>query len=97
MHGLFGYEMQWLVEHGWSELDALIAATRHGGEILHDPTTGVLRPGSRADFVALRRDPLVDITAAFDLAAVFRAGQPVVSDGIVLAPTPLHSTDTVAA
>ena len=97
MHGLFGYEMQWLVEHGWSEQDALIAATRHGGEILGDPTTGILRPGSRADFVALRRDPLLDITAVFDVAAVFRDGQRVVSDGVVLTPTPLRSTDTVAA
>jgi imidazolonepropionase-like amidohydrolase len=97
MHGLFGYEMQWLVEHGWSELDALIAGTRHGGEILDDPTAGVLRPGSRADFVALRRDPLLDITAVFDMAAVFLNWQRVASDGVVLAPTPPHSTDTVTA
>jgi imidazolonepropionase-like amidohydrolase len=75
MHGLFGYEMQWLVEHGWSAREALLAATRNGGLLIEDPTAGVLAPGSRADFVALRRDPLTDITAVFDVAAVYRDGR----------------------
>jgi imidazolonepropionase-like amidohydrolase len=86
MHGLFGYEMQWLVEHGWRERDALVAATRHGGELIGDPTVGVLRPGSRADFVVLRGDPLADIRAVFDVAAVFRAGKQVVDGEQVLDP-----------
>jgi imidazolonepropionase-like amidohydrolase len=75
MHGLFGYEMQWLVEHGWSAREALLAATRNGGLLIEDPTAGVLAPRSRADFVALRRDPLTDITAVFDVAAVYRDGR----------------------
>jgi imidazolonepropionase-like amidohydrolase len=78
MHGLIGYEMQWLVEHGWSPLEALVAATRSGGELIGDPTVGVLREGSRADFVALRGNPLADITAVYDVAAVFRDGRTVV-------------------
>jgi imidazolonepropionase-like amidohydrolase len=78
MHGLFGYELQWLVEQGWSPRDALLAATRNGGQLVEDPTAGVLEPGSRADFVALRRDPLADITAVFDVAAVYRDGRAVV-------------------
>jgi imidazolonepropionase-like amidohydrolase len=78
MHGLIGYEMQWLVEHGWTPLQALVAATRHGGELIGDPTVGVLREGSRADFVALRGDPLADITAVYDVASVFRDGRRVI-------------------
>jgi imidazolonepropionase-like amidohydrolase len=77
MHGLFGYELQWMVEHGWTPVEALLAATRNGGRLLEDPTAGVLAPGSRADFVALRRDPLTDIGAVFDVAAVYRAGRAV--------------------
>lgn len=75
MHGLFAYELQWLVEHGWSAVDALLAATRNGGRLLEDPAVGVLVPGSRADFVALRRDPLADISAVFDVVGVYRDGR----------------------
>lgn len=78
MHGLFGYEPEWLVEHGWTVQEALVAATRHGGELLGDPTTGVLRPGSRADFVVLRRDPFADIRAVREVDLVYRAGRLVV-------------------
>ena len=78
MHGLFGYEMQWLVEHGWTEHEALVAATSHGGELIGDPTVGVLAPGSRADFVVLERDPFADIKAVFEVAGVYREGREVV-------------------
>ncbi len=36
---------------------------------------GVLRPGSRADFVVLARDPLDDITAVRDVVAVYQDGR----------------------
>jgi imidazolonepropionase-like amidohydrolase len=85
MHGLFGYELQWLVEHGWTEREALTAATRHGGELIGDPRAGVLGPGSRADFVVLRRDPFEDITAVYEVDAVYRAGRQVVSGGAAVA------------
>jgi imidazolonepropionase-like amidohydrolase len=83
MHGLFGYELQWLVEHGWTTQEALLAATRNGGQLIEDPAAGILAPGSRADFVALRRDPLTDITAVFDVAAVYRDGRAVVDSAAV--------------
>ena len=37
MHGVIGYEMQWLVEHGWSTQEALVTATRHGGQLIDEP------------------------------------------------------------
>lgn len=75
MHGYFGHEVEWLVRHGWTEQEALVAATRNGGEILGDPGAGVLAPGSRADFVVLRRDPFADISAVHEVEQVYRGGQ----------------------
>jgi imidazolonepropionase-like amidohydrolase len=48
MHGLIGFELEWLVRHGWSELDALIAATANGATVLRDDSCGTLQPGKRA-------------------------------------------------
>jgi imidazolonepropionase-like amidohydrolase len=81
MHGLIGFEMEWLVQHGWSELAALIAGTASGAAVLRDPTCGTLEPGKRADFVLLRRNPLDDITAVYEVDSVFRSGQQVTSAG----------------
>lgn len=81
MHGLFGYELRWMVEHGWTPQQALVAATRHGGELIGDPTTGVLEAGSRADFVVLRRDPFADIEAVREVDRVYRGGRLVIGAG----------------
>jgi imidazolonepropionase-like amidohydrolase len=80
MHGLIGFEMEWLVRHGWSELEALIAGTAHGAAVLRDPSIGTLEPGKRADFVVLRQNPLRDIAAVYDVASVFRGGCQVVNE-----------------
>ncbi|WP_298325744.1 amidohydrolase family protein [Haloactinopolyspora sp.] len=88
MHGLFGYEMQWLTEHGWSTEDALRAGTVHGAELMGVTDVGALEPGRRADFVALRRDPLADITAVYDVAGVYRHGCQVVDRDGFTRPAP---------
>jgi imidazolonepropionase-like amidohydrolase len=75
MHGLFGHELSWLVEHGWSPRAALVAATSGGAALLERDDIGVLRPGSRADFVVLAGDPLGDIAATRDVAAVYQDGR----------------------
>lgn len=75
MHGLIGYELRWMVDHGWSPLEAMQAVTRNGAELLGiDDEIGALEPGKRADAVALRGDPLSDIDAAADVAAVIKGG-----------------------
>jgi imidazolonepropionase-like amidohydrolase len=74
MHGLFGFELQWLVEHGWTPLQAMIAATSGGAELLGVEDIGVLREGARADFVVLDGDPLEDITAVYNVTAVYQDG-----------------------
>jgi imidazolonepropionase-like amidohydrolase len=92
MHGMFGHEMRWLVDHGWTAEEALMAGTRHGGELIGDPTVGVLEPGSRADFVVLRGNPLDDIRAVCDVAEVYLGGRCAVRDGTALSPAPLPPT-----
>jgi imidazolonepropionase-like amidohydrolase len=74
MHGHIGFEAQWMAEHGWTTSEALLALTRGGGELIGDPTAGVLRPGARADFVVLDGDPVADITALAAPRQVYRAG-----------------------
>jgi imidazolonepropionase-like amidohydrolase len=78
MHGLIGYEMVWLVEHGWTPAEALQAGTVNGAELMGLDDIGVLKPGARADFVVLGRDPLQDITAVYDVKSVWVDGTEVV-------------------
>lgn len=77
MHGLFGYEMQWLVEEGWSPVEALAAGTRNGAELI-GLDAGTLEPGKRADLVLLGGNPLDEITAVYDVRGVYRDGVAVV-------------------
>jgi imidazolonepropionase-like amidohydrolase len=88
MHGLFGFELQWLVEHGWTPLEAMVAATSAGAELLGVDDIGVLREGARADFVVLDRNPLEDITAVYDVTAVFQDGRQSVDGDHVIPQTP---------
>lgn len=74
MHGLFGYEMEWLVKHGWPADQALRAGTVGGAELMGLTDVGVLEPGRRADFVALNGNPLDDITAVYRVQAVYVDG-----------------------
>ncbi|SEF15359.1 amidohydrolase family protein [Jiangella alba] len=88
MHGLFGYELQWLVAHGWSAEEALLAGTVRGAELMGVTDIGALAPGRRADFVALRRDPLQDIDAVREVAGVYRDGRLVVDADGLTRPAP---------
>ncbi|MCU1478700.1 MAG: Imidazolonepropionase [Subtercola sp.] len=86
MHGYLGFEAEWLVAHGWTPSEALLALTRNGGRLLEDETTGTLASGSRADFVVLGADPLADIRAVYDVVSVYRDGRLVVApDGTLTA------------
>jgi imidazolonepropionase-like amidohydrolase len=86
MHGLFGYELQWMVEHGWTAAEALRAATSGGAALVGLSDRGVLRPGCRADFVVLRADPFDDITGAQNVHSVYRDGHEVVTPDGSLRP-----------
>jgi len=76
MHGLFGYEMEWLVEHGVEPERAIIAATRNGAEVLRAADEiGTLETGKYADFTAVAGNPLEDIRAVYEVVAVAKEGR----------------------
>ena len=73
--------MIWLVAHGWTPWQALLAGTRNGGELIGDPRVGVLRPGSFADFVVVPADPLTDMEAVGVVSEVYQGGERVETAG----------------
>ncbi|CAN5905864.1 amidohydrolase family protein [soil metagenome] len=82
MHGLFGFELEWLVRHGLTPEEAVIAATRHGAEVMGlENDLGTLEPRKFADIVALNGNPLEDIRAVYKVRAVLKEGRTVVDNG----------------
>lgn len=76
-------EVQALVGAGLSEMEALVAATRSGAEILRiDDVTGTIEHGKTADMLVLRRNPLEDITAldASEMLLIIKEGRAVKND-----------------
>jgi imidazolonepropionase-like amidohydrolase len=56
---------------GDSPMDAIVAATRHGGEIMELPgELGVTEAGALADMLLVDGDPLADITILQDRQAL---------------------------
>ena len=69
-HGTYAKDLQYFVElFGMRETEALICATRNGGEAF-DPTgqLGVLNEGAHADLLMVDGDPTSDITVLQDHA-----------------------------
>ena len=54
-------ELELLVQAGFSNTDALFAATRDAALLLGADSLGALVPGRKADLIILARDPLTDI------------------------------------
>ncbi len=63
---------------GFSPMEAIIAGTRHGGELMGDPDgIGQIRPGYLADLLLVDGDPLEDIAVLQDagrLSAIMKGG-----------------------
>jgi imidazolonepropionase-like amidohydrolase len=75
MHGYFGYEITWLIEHGVAIEDALIAATRHGALVMGlEREIGTLEVGKRADVIALAGDTLASARVGRDDVRLVVAG-----------------------
>lgn len=82
MHGLFGYELEWLVQRGVDPERAIVAATRNGAEILHAADDiGTLEAGKYADFIAVASNPLDDVRAVYEVVAVAKAGRLLLHNG----------------
>jgi imidazolonepropionase-like amidohydrolase len=73
-HGDNADEFIFMVETGYPAADALKAATINAAEVLGVADIGQLKPGFRADVVAMRGDPLADIQAVKQVAFVMKDG-----------------------
>ena len=74
--GHLDYDLQLLVEVGFTPAEALISATRISAEAIGmADEIGTIAPGKVADLVAFASDPTNDVDAFSRVTAVFQAGQ----------------------
>ncbi len=74
-HGDNAKEFELMVEHGMSEIDALLSATKHASTLLniHDKV-GSIKKGMWADIVAVESSPLEDIKVLQNVSFVMKEG-----------------------
>ncbi|MHB8631455.1 MAG: amidohydrolase family protein [Candidatus Limnocylindria bacterium] len=72
--GHLAWEAELLVAAGLTPREALVAATRAGGELIGDAHAGRIEAGMPADLVLVHGDPLSDARALWRVWAVFQAG-----------------------
>lgn len=71
----FHWELWSLAKGGFTNFEAMRAATRHGAEMLGIvEDVGTIEVGKLADIVVLEHDPIVDIRASTDLLYVIKGG-----------------------
>ncbi|UGB37883.1 metal-dependent hydrolase family protein [Frateuria soli] len=81
-HGQNAKEFEYMVQAGMPPMYAIQAATTHAAALLHKPDElGQIRPGRRADVVAVPGNPLEDITALQRVSFVMKDGLIYKQDG----------------
>ena len=76
-------ELQLLVVAGFSNADALFAATRDAALLLGADSLGSLAPGRKADLVILGQDPMADIANLRSIEQVMVRGHLMSTDSII--------------
>jgi imidazolonepropionase-like amidohydrolase len=74
-HGDNGKQFAKMVQWGMTPLQAIQAATLHASEALGRNDVGVLQPGRYGDIVAVRGDPLRDVSLLEHVDAVVKGGE----------------------
>ena len=71
-HGAYARDLELFVKvFGFSATDTLVAATKHGGELMgHPGELGVIKTGALADLLIVDGDPLADIAILQDRGAL---------------------------
>lgn len=74
-HGMNGEEFRLLVELGMTPMQAIQSATKIAAELLgHSDVLGAIEPGKYADLVAVKSDPLKDISVLEKIQFVMKGG-----------------------
>ena len=73
-HGENAGELVEMVQHGMTPMQAIVAATANGAELLGLSNVGKIEVGRLADFVVVEGDPLTDITAVQSPSMVVKGG-----------------------
>lgn len=71
------WELELMVEAGFTPLEAITSATGRAAQFLRDETIGTLEAGRMADFVVYDADPLANIRNTRTIRAVYMAGHAV--------------------
>jgi imidazolonepropionase-like amidohydrolase len=74
-HGENARELELMVAGGMSPAQAMVAATSGNARAFHLVDRGVVRPGLKADLVAVAGDPTRNIAAARAVRMVLKGGE----------------------
>jgi imidazolonepropionase-like amidohydrolase len=85
-HGHNAREFKELVDLGMTPIDAIRAATLSAVDLLGVDDRGVIEPGTLADLIAVRGNPLEDVTVLEDVPFVMIGGRVVKSTGADVMP-----------
>jgi imidazolonepropionase-like amidohydrolase len=87
-HGILGLELDLMTKGGFSNLQALLAATKNAAKILKiDNLVGTVETGKIADLLIIKGNPLVNITDVMNVKLVFQKGELVVSGNMLRYPS----------
>jgi imidazolonepropionase-like amidohydrolase len=76
-HGQNARQFRWMVRYGMTPLEAIRSATVNAAEALGRSDLGTIEAGRHADLIAVRGDPLADVTVLESVAVVFKGGEQV--------------------
>src|SRR5258706_5232704 len=73
-HGQNARQFRWMVRYGMTPIEAIRSATVNAAEALGRNDVGTVEAGRFADLVAVKGDPLADVTVLESVAAVMNGG-----------------------
>ncbi len=86
-HGLNAQEFALMVDAGMTPADAIMAATHNAADLIGDSKDiGSIQPGRYADIVAVKGDPLSDVTELERVQFVMKGGKVYKQSGVATGP-----------